>query len=80
MSIIVVEIDTRKAENQEKTAFDQALIVQTEHAKQFWKTLILHPHMESRLYSKEITQVLRSNTLKEKSKILLYLINVLIYF
>ena len=65
MSIIVVEIDSRK--DGEKIAFDQAVVAQTEHAKQFWKTLILHPHMESRLYSKEITQVLKTNTLKETS-------------
>jgi hypothetical protein len=67
MSIIVVEIDSRKGG--EKIAFDQAVVAQTEHAKQFWKTLILHPHMESRLYSKEITQVLKTNTLKETSNI-----------
>ena len=65
MSIIVVEIDTRKGA--EKTEFDHELVGQTEQAKQFWKTLILHPHMESQLYSKEISQLLKANTLKETS-------------
>ena len=54
--MIVVEIDTRKGPF--KTTFDSEPDEQNEQTKQFWKTLLLHPHIESSLYSKEISQKL----------------------
>lgn len=61
MSVVVVEIDTRKAS--QKTIFETNET--NEQAKQFWRTLILHTHIESSLYSKEISQQVKLNPLKE---------------
>lgn len=68
MSVIVVEIDTRKGPY--KTSFDSKPEDNNEQAKQFWKTLLLHPHIESSLYSKEISQVVKLNPLKETRNII----------
>jgi hypothetical protein len=61
-SVVVVEIDTRKGFN--RTLFDSPTHQQSEHAKQFWKSLMLAPHAEGGFYSKEISQQLKPNTLK----------------
>lgn len=61
-SVVVVEIDTRKSGM--NTLFESSIEHQTEQAKQFWKTLTLSPHIESSLYSKEILQQIKANTLK----------------
>lgn len=66
-SVVVIEIDTRKGPV--KTVFESSLENQTEQAKQFWKTLTLAPHIESSLYSKEISQQIKSNTLRPMRKI-----------
>ena len=65
-SVVVVEIDTRKGPV--KTVFESSIENQTEQAKQFWKTLTLAPHIESSLYSKEIMQKIKPNSLKPISK------------
>ena len=67
-SVVVVEIDTRKGPY--KTVFESAVANQTEQAIQFWKTLTLAPHIESSLYSKEISQLIRPNTLKPMSNLI----------
>ncbi len=64
-SVVVVEIDTRKGPI--RTVFESSIENQTEQAKQFWKTLSLAPHFESSLYSKEISQQIKLNTLKPMS-------------
>lgn len=64
-SVVVVEIDTRKGPF--KTVFESSVSNQTEQAIQFWKTLTLSPHIESSLYSKEISQQIKQNTLKPTS-------------
>lgn len=61
-SVIVVEIDTRKGPF--RSLFDSSVVAQSEQARQFWKALTLPPHIESRLYSKEINQQLKLNRLK----------------
>ncbi|CAF0827567.1 unnamed protein product [Brachionus calyciflorus] len=61
-SVVVVEIDTRKGPF--KTVFESSVANQTEQAIQFWKTLTLSPHIESSLYSKEISQLIKTNPLK----------------
>lgn len=61
-SVVVVEIDTRKGPV--RTVFESSIDNQSEQAKQFWKTLNLAPHIESSLYSKEINQQIKPNTLK----------------
>lgn len=66
-SVVVVEIDTRKGPV--KTVFESSVSNQTEHAKQFWKTLSLAPHIESSLYSKEISQQIKPNSLKPLSEL-----------
>lgn len=68
-SVVVIEIDTRKGPV--KTVFESSLENQTEQAKQFWKTLTLAPHIESSLYSKEISQQIKSNTLRPMRKIII---------
>lgn len=66
-AIMIVEIDTRK--NPARTIFDSTNKNQVdEQAKQFWKTLTLGTHIESSLYSKEINQLIKPNTLKPISK------------
>ena len=70
-SVVVVEIDTRKGPV--KTVFESSIENQTEQAKQFWKTLTLAPHIESSLYSKEISQRIKPNSLKPISKLLIFL-------
>ena len=66
-AIMIVEIDTRKG--QARTTFDSMNKSQVdEQAKQFWKTLTLATHIESSLYSKEINQLVKPNTLKPISK------------
>jgi hypothetical protein len=45
---------------------------QSEEVKQFWKTLILPPPIESSLYSKEILQKTKKKPVKEMSKFGLY--------
>lgn len=67
-SVVVVEIDTRKGPF--KTVFESSVSNQTEQAIQFWKTLTLSPHIESSLYSKEISQQIKQNSLKPTSKLL----------
>jgi hypothetical protein len=64
-SLVVVEIDTRKGPA--RTVFESSSENQTEQAKQFWKTISLAPHIESSLYSKEISQLIKPNSLKEIS-------------
>ena len=61
-SVVVVEIDTRKGTNH--TLFESSKADQSEQARQFWKSLTLAPHAESSLYSKEIIQQIKPNTLK----------------
>lgn len=61
-SVVVVEIDTRKGPV--RTVFESSTDNQSEQSKQFWKTLNLAPHIESSLYSKEILQHIKPNTLK----------------
>ena len=82
-SVVVVEIDTRKGPV--KTVFESSTKNQTEQAKQFWKTLSLAPHIESSLYSKEILQQIKQNTLKPMSMlslsfILFLAINYIIFY
>ena len=73
-SVVVIEIDTRKGPV--KTVFESSLENQTEQAKQFWKTLTLAPHIESSLYSKEISQQIKSNTLRPMRKIIIDFTNL----
>ena len=61
-SVVVVEIDTRKSAL--NTLFESSVSGQSEQARQFWKTLSLAPHIESSLYSKEIRQQIKPNSLK----------------
>lgn len=65
-SVIVVEIDTRKGPLH--SLFDSSIEAQSEQARQFWKTLKLPPHIESSLYSKEISQQLKTNKLQPMCK------------
>lgn len=76
-SVVVVEIDTRKGPFQ--TLFESSVENQTEQGKQFWKTLTLSPHIESSLYSKEILQQIKTNTLKEISNLNSLLFYILFY-
>lgn len=78
-SVVVVEIDTRKGPF--KTVFESSVENQTEQAIQFWKTLTLSPHIESSLYSKEILQQIKPNTLKPMSnfEILILISDILAY-
>jgi hypothetical protein len=78
-SVVVVEIDTRKGPV--RTVFESSIDNQSEQAKQFWKTLNLAPHIESSLYSKEIMQQIKPNTLKPMGlspiKLILNILNIL---
>ncbi len=65
-SVVVVEIDTRKSSA--NSLFESSVASQSEQARQFWKTLSLAPHIESRLYSKEIRQQIKPNPLKPISE------------
>lgn len=77
-SVVVVEIDTRKGPV--RTVFESSIDNQSEQAKQFWKTLNLAPHIESSLYSKEINQQIKPNTLKPMGMFISSFEIVLLYF